>query len=230
MEFILLSIGLGLAGIDPLGALIVASAVAAGMKKRQVATFALVVFGGTVAMGVALSLGFGASTTALVEKFNYLPDGVWVAVNLAVIALLWGRALKRILLKKSGANSDAANPDNKQNKWLKRGIWALSGFFLLTTLADPSYLALIAAAGHQQSFWLALVGHTIWVLVSQFMLFVLVGAVMLGKHQPVVAKMKLLQKRHGQKIGWVLTGIIFMVGMVFLVDLASFWASGSWTL
>ena len=56
-RFILLSIGLGLAGIDPLGALIVASAVAAGMKKRQVATFALVVFGGTVAMGVALSLG-----------------------------------------------------------------------------------------------------------------------------------------------------------------------------
>lgn len=88
MEFILLSIGLGLAGIDPLGALIVASAVAAGMKKRQVATFALVVFGGTVAMGVALSLGFGASTAALVEKLNYLPDGVWVAVNLAVIALL----------------------------------------------------------------------------------------------------------------------------------------------
>lgn len=62
------------------------------------------------------------------------------------------------------------------------------------------------------------------------MLFVLVGAVMLGKHQPVVAKMKLLQKRHEQKISWALTGIIFMVGIVFLVDLASFWASGSWIL
>lgn len=224
MEFILLSIGLGLAGIDPLGALLVASAVAAGMKKRDVVTFGLVVLLGTIIMGVALSLGLGASTAALVERLNYLPDGVWVVVSMATIALLWGWAIKRVFAKKPKAKSD------KQSKWLKRGAWALAGFFLVTTLADPSYLALIAAAGHQQSFWLALAGHTIWILVSQFMLFVLVGAVMLGKHKSVLAKMKAFQKRHSQKISWSITGIIFAAGLVFLIDLFSFWVSGKWVL
>lgn len=222
MELILLSLGLGLAGIDPLGALLAAAALSVGVKKRAVIGFGVMVLVGTVVLGVMLSILFGAGVMAIVDTLKQLPDMIWVAVDIAVIVLLWGWAAKRVYGKKKFEKSD------RTKKWLRHSIFMVGALFVLSMLADPSYLALIAAAGHQQHIGLAALAHSLWISISQLPLFALLAAIIFNKHEPVIAKMKDVQERHGQKISWFVTGVIVVAGVIFAIDLGSFLMSGEW--
>ena len=222
MDLILLSLGLGLAGIDPLGALLVAAALSVGVKKRAVIGFGVMVLVGTVVLGVMLSILFGAGVMAIVDALKQLPDMVWVAVDIAVIVLLWSWAAKRVCSEKKFEKSD------RTKKWLRHSIFMVGALFVLSMLADPSYLALIAAAGHQQHIGLAALAHSLWIIISQLPLFVLLAAVVFNKHEPVISKMKDVQERHSQKISWFVTGVIVMAGVIFAIDLGSFLMSGEW--
>ena len=64
MELLLAAFGLGLAGIDILGVLIVTSALSAGVSKRSIAGFAATVFIGTVLLAPSFRY---FSVQALVE-------------------------------------------------------------------------------------------------------------------------------------------------------------------
>lgn len=217
-----MSLGLGVAGVDPIGVLLVMAALGAGVKKRAVIGFGVMVLIGTVVLGVMLSMLFGASVMAIVNALKQLPDVIWAVVDAVVVAMLWGWAARRVYARKKPQKPDYTK------KWLSRGMVMVGVLFILSMLVDPSYLALIAAAGHQRHIGLAALAHGMWILVSQLPLFVLLVAVIFNKHKPVVARMKAIQERYGQRISWSVTGVIIIVGAIFAVDLGSFLVSGKW--
>src|ERR671913_2125684 len=59
MTLLLTALALGLAGLDPAGALVVAGALASGARERNVVLFGLVVLVGTMVLGATLSLSVG---------------------------------------------------------------------------------------------------------------------------------------------------------------------------
>ena len=74
METIALSLALGLAGIDILGAIIVIAAASAGVRKPSIVLFTLIVFLGTILLGTLLSVFVGSSVESIARYTNQLPD------------------------------------------------------------------------------------------------------------------------------------------------------------
>ena len=61
MNVIALAFGLGVAGFDVFGAVLIVLLVASKLPKQKIATFALIVLVGTITAGVAASLLLGSS-------------------------------------------------------------------------------------------------------------------------------------------------------------------------
>lgn len=65
IELLLVALGLGLAGLDPAGALIAAGALGSGAREPHVAAYGLVSLLGTVVLGASLSLTVGPRVAAV---------------------------------------------------------------------------------------------------------------------------------------------------------------------
>ena len=86
----------------------------------------------------------------------------------------------------------------------------------------PDLVALTVIAGRDGSFWSAAVAHSVWVLVSQGPLVLVLGAMAGGKHKGVVAWFGSLWSRLRPAIGRLVTGAVLLVGAFFLLD-AGWW-------
>ena len=90
--FLLEAAGLGLAGLDPTGALIAVAALIAGARDRDIIVFGLVGLLGTVAFGSAVALALGPRI-ARIDWSKYAPDertAAIIGVVLGLGLLVWG--------------------------------------------------------------------------------------------------------------------------------------------
>lgn len=182
MDVLAIAVGLGLAGVDVLGALTVLALLTAGASRKVIALFAGTVFFVTTAIGIILSLTLGGFVDELSRFASNLPDTAWVSIDLVVVCILWGWAARR-WYRQSHNTPKIEKP--KTNRWLRYGPLVIGGVFALSALTDPSFLAVIALAGHNGNILSIVFMHVLWVLVSQAPLFVLAIAVMSSKHERV---------------------------------------------
>lgn len=223
MEVIVMALGLGLAGSDIFGVVVIMAALSAGATKRSIAVFALTVLLGTITLATSMSLIFGPSVEYVATFINGLPSLVWVGIEAVLVVLLFFWATKRII-----RDSTKQKKEHHSTKWLKYGLFMVGLAFVLSTLADPSYLALIALAGHNGNFFVVLSAHTIWILISQFTLFAVAIAVMFNKHKPLLKWIQKVQKKYAKQLSIILTAIIVLMSLAILADLVTFLASGRW--
>ncbi|MGT2712179.1 hypothetical protein [Streptococcus oriscaviae] len=221
-------LGLGLAGIDPVGMLMLMAQLAAGGSKRQAVLFAGLVLFGTTLLGVALSTLLGSSLNKLSDfigevgtAINQLPDASWIWIDVALIALLiyWG--IRR--------DNQKEIKENQSEKKIT-GIWAGVVFMVFTALTDPSFLAVLAISGHRNHFLLSLLYSTIWVLLSQAPLFLLTIAVIFNQHEKFVLEFNAFMDKYRPILNRGLTGLIYILAGVFTLDLALYLLAGSWLL
>jgi len=190
--------------------------------------FAATVLVGTIALGVILSVFIGPSVSIIAELINKIPNFIWVLVYVSVIftLLLWGvfRCIKITKHKKISNKSPAAT------KWLQRGLFIVALVFIISTLLDPSYLALIALAGHDNTLLNVILAHSFWIIISQLPLFIFSVAVLLNTHKRLLKWFQKFWTRHGGKVSVFLTLVIFIVAGVLIVDLFSYLTRGEWLL
>jgi hypothetical protein len=94
--------------------------------------------------------------------------------------------------------------------------------FALSAIFDPTFVALTVIAGRDGIFWSAAVAHSVWVLVSQGPLVLVLGAMAGGKHKGVVLWFRSLWSRLRPAIGRLVTGVVLLVGAFFVLD-AGWW-------
>ena len=223
METIALSLALGLAGIDILGAIIVIAAASAGVRKPSIVLFTLIVFLGTILLGTLLSVFVGSSVESIARYINQLPDLVWVCIESVLLAGLVMWAVKRLSFTPKPHNNKT-----KASSWLKRGLIVTALLFVISTLLDPSYLGLIGVAGHNGNLTVIITSHTIWILVSQITLFIAAIAVLLDRHKPLALWAKRFYDKHRRTISIVLTGTILIAAAFIAIDLSAYLFTGSW--
>jgi hypothetical protein len=214
---VLTAFALGLAGLDPAGALVVAGALAAGAREGHVALFGLVVLVGTVVLGTTLSLTVGPRI-AEIDWSVFAPGDrtvAFVETLLGVGLVCWG------VVRARRPTAHAPKPRSARGT----GPIALVGagiLFALSAVLDPTFVALTVIAGRDGSFWSAAVAHSVWVLVSQGPLVLVLGAMAGGKHKGVVIWFRSLWSRLRPAIGRLVTGAVLFVGAFFLLD-AGWW-------
>ena len=88
MELLTSAVLLGFAGLDILGIPIILAALAAKTGKRAILHFALTVLLATILGGLILAQILGSSVNLIAEIYQRLPDSVWIALDVLLIATL----------------------------------------------------------------------------------------------------------------------------------------------
>lgn len=223
-ELALTALALGLAGLDPTGALIAAAALAAGAHERAVLAFGAVAVLGTAALGTALSLGIGTEL-AQVDWLALLPDGRVAAVIEAAIGvglLVWAGVR---------LTPQAVRPPRPRRVRARTaGLVSTGVVFALSAVLDPTFVAVTVIAGRGPSALAVALAQLLWVLVSQAPLVFVLVAVARGGHRAAVERFTAWWERVQPTMRWIVTSALFLVGAILLVDAAWWFTTGSFLL
>jgi hypothetical protein len=220
IELLLTALGLGLAGLDPAGALLAVGALGGGARERHVAAYGLVALLGTAAFGAALSLTVGSRVADI--DWVALTDGPVAAVVEAVLGLglvAWGVARAR------RPATRAPKPRSTRGTG-PAALVAAGALFALSAILDPTFVSLAVVAGRDGAFWSVVAAHSVWVLVSQAPLVVLLVAMAGGAHGRFVAWFRSWWEKVRPAVGRLITGAALLVGAFFLLDSGWWLATG----
>lgn len=213
-------IGLGAAGLDPVGALLVVSALAAGARRRDVMLFFATSALFTIAAGVLL----GETVQFVIDWVGGLavPDGVRLTVELAGAATLGWWAAHRWRHR-----SDPRPIKKKRSVLAGPFAMALAGAgWGITAVTDPSFLALIAVDSRVENLLVSTAVFTGWFLISQAPLCAIVLALGAGRDSPLVARALAMTQKLVAPAAVFLTVLLALTSLLLAVDSASYVLSG----
>lgn len=226
VDLLLATLGLGIAGLDPFGALIVAAALAAGSTRRAVSTFLVASAVTTIAIGGLLGRAIEPPLTFLGNLLDF-PNAVWAAINIVLVVALFAWAIARIGQRHASTVRSEPQRRSGLSSWSLTGAGVLFGLSMLT---DPAYYAIIAL-GTRIEGWLPLVlAVALWFLISQFPLVVLVASSFLGLHEKVTSRLQTLWARSKPHISWIVTAAIVLAASVLAADTAHFFLRGEFLI
>ncbi|MHA7294332.1 hypothetical protein [Arthrobacter sp. HLT1-21] len=207
-----IALGLAVAGLDPVGALIAISALASGIRTPWILGYGLVVIVGTAAFGTLLSLTVGRQL-ANVDWAFLIPQGaVGAVLELAIAAALLVWAYRR--LRRLGAS--AKKPQRRRPGG--PALLGLGAIFTVSAVLDPTFVGLVVVAGRNEPTWQVLLAHSLWILISQLPLTALLVAVALGQHERAVSWFQGWWTRHQTTVHHILTAVLTIAGLTLTVD------------
>lgn len=217
IALLLAALGLGLAGLDPAGALVAVATLAAGARRRTVLAYGFVVLVGSTALGVLLSLTLGDRLGA-VDLRGLLPRGslgagAEVVVGLGVLGWAWRR-------RRQGPDGERAG---------RSGLLPALGLglgYASLSLADPTFAGMVVLAGRGQAVREVVLAHLTWSLTSQLPLTLLLVAVAAGAHDGAVTWFRRGWARVAPTLRRAVTALLVVTGVLLLGDAALFAVTG----
>ena len=224
-KLLLTAFALGLASLDITGTLLAVGALGAGARTRALLAFGCFCILGTIAFGTALSLIVGSRISGI-DWGMLLPHdpsedlvAAFVDIVLGVGLLIWG--VVRIL------RPDTHPPKPSVPRAL--GLLSLAGvgiLFALAAIADPTFVSLVVIAGRAERFWSVLAAHSTWTLVSHVPLILVLVLALSVNHERVVVWVQSLFARISPWMVRLITGVVLLVGFLFLLDALWYYATG----
>jgi hypothetical protein len=217
-------LGLGLAGLDPAGALIAAAALTAGARDRAVLLYGVVVLVGTALLGTVLSLTLGVRL-ASVDWSVLVPAGrVGAIIELGVGVGLLAWAVVR--LSRRGARA----PKPRRERTGGLGLAGVGALFALSAALDPTFIAVVVLAGRDPVVAEVALAHALWAVVSQAPLVLLLLAVARGKHERAVTWFGGWWSRVQPVVRRVVNAALVVTGAVLVLDGGWWFATGDYLL
>ncbi|WP_224448756.1 hypothetical protein [Haloprofundus salilacus] len=225
IELVLTAVGLGVAGLDPTKALVAAGALSGGARKQDVTLYGLISIVGTLISGTVLSVVLGPRIAELDWTLFVPSDPVTATleVGLGLGFLIWG--LIRIQNSATQTFSSRALRGTSLPALVGLGM-----FFALTAFIDPMFVSLIVVASRETSLWSVIAAHSVWIVVSQAPLVVLLGAILCGKHERVVIEFQSRWRRLRPVVARAVTIALFVVATVLLSDAVWWFFTGEFIL
>jgi hypothetical protein len=220
IELLVVALGLGLAGLDPAGALVAAGALGGGARERHVAAYGLVALLGTVAFGATLSLTVGPRVAEIDwVALASLPAAAVIEAVLGLGLVAWGvaRALRPATRAPKPRSTRGTGPT---------ALVAAGTLFALSAILDPTFVSLAVIAGRDGTFWSVVAAHSVWVLVSQAPLVLLLAAMAGGAHGRFVARFRSWWEKVRPAVGRLVTGAALLAGAFFLLDSGWWFVTG----
>lgn len=219
LSTLLQSIGLGIAGIDPLGAVLLMTAIQAGIDRSKIIALILSTFLTTVIFGVVIALVGQQVVASIIPSAE---SAIWAYLELAVAAVIgyW------LFLKWSGPPK--AKQEKKQQA-IDGDVWAylLAGAaFSITSVLDPTFLAVAVVVADTKSMWISISAFTLWILISQFMLFGLFVAYLFGIHQRLIDQTQGLWEKYKRLFRQLLHVAAILAILLLVLDASYYFVNG----
>lgn len=217
IELILTALGLGVAGLDPAGALIAVGALGGGARERHVIAYGIVAIAGTVLLGTIISLAVGPRIADFDWSFLVPEDrtSAFIEMGLGIVLAAWG------ILRARRPSVHAPKPRSPRGTG-PLALISLGVLFALGAILDPTFVSLVVIAAQDGSFWTIVAAHSIWILLSQSPLVLLLVAMAGGKHEQAAVWFRSWWDRLRPAVSRIVTGAVIMVGVFLLVD-AGWW-------
>ncbi len=224
MQLLVNIIGLGLLGLDPVAAIMVASAIAVGTTRSKIFLFTLVFLLGTTFLGVALSM-MGQTAIDFLQAF--IPDHLsplWAILNLIIIIVIIAWLTTHFVQRTH------PKPDKPPRKTLASTWQCVSAALLLalSALSDPTFYAVIVIAAKMHTVFAMAVIHFLWILISQIPLIVVVGAYHLNAHKTLLHYSARIWTMHQQKIMLTMHIAAIMIALLLLAETVFYVVSGQY--
>lgn len=228
MQLVLTSVALGLAGIDPMGMLLLATARAGGLSKRAITLFGITVLVGTISLGVGATLLLGGQVQSIAHWLNNFPNEVYVVLQIIVISALAAWAVKRLISLYHA--KPTTKTESKLIKFLRFGAIPIGLLFALSMFTDPSFLALIPLSAHHDNIIITMLVFTVWIVIGQLPMFIFIVAAHLNADKKLVTWLQKFQKRHQKRISIAVTACIALAAIILAADTIWFLTTQRWLI
>lgn len=213
-------LGLGLAGLDPVGALMVVPALAAGARRRIVMLF----FGTAAFFTITTGLVLGESVQYLTTWLEALaiPGPVRLVIQVVVAAGLGWWAVDRWSHRKD------SKPEKKRSVLAGPVAMSLAGtFWGLSAVTDPSFLALAAIDSRIENLLVSVAVFTGWFVVSQAPLCAVVLTLAAGRDSTPVRYSLALAQRLATPTAVILTLLLAVSSVLLLLNACTYLSGGA---
>lgn len=213
IETVVTALGLGLAGIDPVGAVILMTAIAANFSRSKIIIVTLFVFISAVLAGTILSMTGAGIIASVKDLMPVATSSVWLLVNIivATIILIW------VVRRKLTENEPKKVKDRKPLSNSYYTVIVTGILFGAGSIFDPTFLAAISLAAQSADLLSIIIMHSVWIFTSQIMLFVLFIAFLLGKHEKLIA----ISRKQYQKHKPLLMNLLYLAAIAVFLLLVS---------
>ena len=210
-----------LGGFDPTPLLIIAAALGAGVPRRHVVGFVVVLVGGTAAWGVVLTV-IGGQRLARVDWHDLVRGGstaAWLETVLGVV--LAGYALWRVWRK--------PRPKRPRRAVSVAGLYATAAGYVAIVIFDLSFDVLVRASA-SQPLLVAIPGWITWAVLTQLPATLLGIAAAWNHHQVLAGRLSRVWSRLAPAAGTLVSACLLLAGLVLIADAAEFLAQGRFLL
>lgn len=187
------TIGLGIAGIDPLGAILLFSAIRAGAERLKVIALVVSTLITSVIAGVVITVASGQLVESTSIEPPSEPGAIWAYLEISVAILIgyW-------LIQRSNSNRDFKKERDKNDDSVGSIFtYIVAGaVFSVTAVIDPTFVATAVVVADNNDVFISVIAFTVWTLISQFMMFTLFVAYLSGAEQPLINATMLLWQKH----------------------------------
>ena len=223
LQPILSAIGFGIASIDPIGAALLLTAIAAKAGRTKVTAFVTSVFFGSVAVGVTLSFVGSEFIERAVTTFQNENSAAWAIVELVIAAIILDWLLRRKL--------KALRQEREPKKELAGsvGAYIFAGVsFVVASILDPTFLATLAVASRTGDFFTTVIMFIIWTLIGQVLLFGLFVLYLFGAHKKPIEFFRAFYRKHRRAFNVFIMTLGALASFFFILDAVYFFVSGSY--
>lgn len=214
-------LALGVAGLDPFGALIVVPALSAGARRRVVLVFFGAALLTTVAVGVLLGESVQHVSGWLSQALS-VPTWVRATVELAGAAALAGWAVRRWTRR-----DDPARPRGRTALAGSVGMLLAGVGWGASALSDPSFYGVAAIASRLHSTTASVAAYTGWFLLSQAPLVALVIALTAGRRSRPVRRLIVMARRLAKPSALVMTVLLALLAVLLVGNAATLLVTGA---
>lgn len=187
------AISLGIAGIDPLGAILLFSAISAGAERIKVISLVVSVLVTSVVAGVVITVASDQLVESTSLESPSEPGAIWAYLEISVAIILgyW-------LIQRSKINRDfKKEKKNNDNSVGTIFTYIVAGaVFSVTAVIDPTFIATAVVVADNNDVFISIIAFTIWTLISQFMMFALFVAYLSSTEQRLINATMLLWQKH----------------------------------
>lgn len=216
------TVGLGIAGLDPVGAMIATAGIAAGARRRAV----LVFFASSLVVTVVVGVVLGESVQRVVEAILAhvrVPDPVrlWAQVAGAVALAAW--AVLRIRHRRHPRpERPRRERGTSTTAMLVAGVlWGVAA------LTDATFYATAALTARDHGIVGPTILLTVWFVVSQLPLCAVTAAYLADTDGRVVARLVAATQRLARGLARALTVLVVVAAALLVGSSATYLATGA---
>ena len=226
MKLLFSAVVLGITGFDPLGIPIIIGALSANADKKAITTFTLTVLFGSVISGTFMSVFLGNNISLLAIFFGLLPNYVWVVLNILLILGLSYWLIKRLTSSENNKKKEVRTSSG----WSQMDMFVTGLLFTLSAFPDPAFISLVVLCGHNGNLIVTIIAFTIWILISQFPIFLSNIAVINNCGEEFISKLETIKQKYSRLFERIINTAIVIIILVFIFNLMSFFFTKTWMI